>query len=149
MEPNFCHSTGNNLDDALRHHFDSLTLAAEVLDELEVLAFTIQKQEQNQPLERRDRRTETLARLAGHLAHESLADFEAYAREVRQKIEATNNQPAGPGYVPGAVKALVDRVAWLYSGATIDGPPLELRITGHDVYLAKQAKAALGGSDER
>ena len=84
--------------------------------------------------------------LAFDVAEDALCDFESIESDVSRLLDAPKgeSEPVAPR-AASPVRALVDRVASLYSGKALPNDPTELRITGHDVYLAQQAQAELGG----
>jgi len=116
-------------------HKNSLAVAIEVCTQVQNLCSELVN----------DKPSGALARLAFDVADEAIFDFESIENIDYQLLQGStvSNKETGP--TKATVNTLVDRIASLYSGKALPNDPTELRITGHDVYLAQKAKAELGG----
>ena len=117
-------------------HKDSVDLLIEVCSQIQALCSELVS----------DKPDAVVVRLAFDVAEDALCDFESIESDVSRLLDAPKgeSEPVAPR-AASPVRALVDRVASLYSGKALPNDPTELRITGHDVYLAQQAQAELGG----
>ncbi len=123
------------VDDAGAHK-DSVGLLIEVCSQIEVLCSELVNEKPEG----------ALARLAYDVAEEALCDFDAIEFDAVRLVDSLQSGGVVTEPVPASpAQALVERIAGLYSGEALPNDPTELRITGHDVYLAQKAKAELGG----
>ena len=127
---------GKAVADEIGAHKDSVDLLIEVCSQIQALCSELVS----------DKPDAVVVRLAFDVAEDALCDFESIESDVSRLLDAPKgeSEPVAPR-AASPVRALVDRVASLYSGKALPNDPTELRITGHDVYLAQQAQAELGG----
>jgi hypothetical protein len=95
-----------------------------------------------------DKKAGVLARLACEVTEDALCDWGAIAFDLPSPASeapgtASTLNPPAPDSEEEADPArdLVERIARLYSGEALPNDPTELVITGHDVWLAQQARA--------
>ncbi|PHR65090.1 hypothetical protein [Alcanivorax sp.] len=127
---------GPAIAEEVGEHKNSVDLLIEVCSQIQALCSELVS----------DKPDAVVVRLAFDVAEDALCDFESIESEVSRLLDAPKgeSEPVAP-QAASPIRALVDRVACLYSGKALPNDPTELRITGHDVYLAQQAQAELGG----
>lgn len=127
---------GPAIAEEVGEHKNSIDLLIEVCSQIQALCSELVS---NKP-------DAVVARLAFEVAEDALCDFESIEFDVSRMLDAPKGESEPVEAQAGSpVRALVDRIAGLYSGKALPNDPTELRITGHDVYLAQRAKAELGG----
>ncbi len=127
---------GNSIADDAGAHKDNVDLLIEVCSQIQALCSELVNEKPEG----------ALARLAWEVAEDALCDFESIEFDVSRLLGAPKGVSAPVKQSDaGQVRALVDRIASLYSGKALPNDATELRITGHEVYLAQQARVELGG----